>query len=71
MTIKYLDSKRIIGLSQSVITHDTTSSTESSGSVSSLTHSMTVADNSNRVLIACSDKGWDHKDKYFPGIPAG
>ena len=53
MVIKYLDSKRIVGLSQSSIAHDTTSSTESSGSVSSLTHSMTVADNSNRVLIAC------------------
>ena len=53
MTIEYKDSKRIVGLSQLDITHDTTSSTESSGSVSSLTHSMTVADNSNRVLIAC------------------
>ena len=53
MTIKYLDSKRIVGLSQSSITHDTTSATESSGSVSSLTHSMTIANNSNRVLIAC------------------
>jgi hypothetical protein len=53
MTIKYKDSKRIVGLSQLAITHDTTSSTESSGSVSSLTHNMTVADNSNRVLIAC------------------
>ena len=53
MTIEYKDSKRIVGLSQLAITHDTTSSTESSGSVSSLTHNMTVADNSNRVLIAC------------------
>ena len=53
MTIKYLDSKRLSGSPISDIVHDTTTSSESSGSVSSLTHTMTVADNSNRVLIAC------------------
>ena len=53
MTIKYLDSKRLSGSPISDIVQDTASISASSGAGSSLSHNITVANNSNRVLIAC------------------